>query len=97
MAQHVFVVAFIAHGNYETWSNVQRNTYTPKVSLRTDTGYGTYRWYKIKNLQKPKWHPEKSMDVHRNGRQCRIYPTMCLMYIIKLEDNGTNETYKHGY
>lgn len=51
MAQHVLVVAFVANGNYKTRSNMQRNTYSPKVSLRTDTGYGTYRWYKIKNLQ----------------------------------------------
>lgn len=51
MAQHVFVVAFVTNGNYKTRPNVQRNTYSPKVTLRTDTGYGTYRWYKIEDLQ----------------------------------------------
>lgn len=51
MAQHVFVVTFIANGDNKSWPHMQSNAYTPKISLRTDTGYGTYRWYKIEHLQ----------------------------------------------
>lgn len=51
MTQHMLVVAFIANGNYKSWSYVQRNTYPPKVNIWTDARYSAYRWYKIENLQ----------------------------------------------
>lgn len=48
--QQIHIVALVADGYDESGANVQCNADTPKVTLRADTGDGTYRWYEIEYL-----------------------------------------------